>query len=755
LRSIHTANTHLAVLLSFHCAISLGHTQSLIPHLFYLMEHSESSDPRQRSAIQQLVPTIISSRSESSSDVGSSPDVHQSPGAGPSSIHADHDPPPDANPPADTESSLNTDNATPASMEDQARRRPPTDQRGPSPTFEDVLPELPSACAWYTARDLENRRYMEEWDQVRRILDGVDDRVRAAEELRRPDLMREPETEVDDTDDRLGSLKETDTWMKEMQKKIDEQERETALLTVGRTLPRWRPTTHSGNTPVSAFPPQQVTTQSGDNPASAMPRRQSTTHGTTPVSALPQKRPRDETGPPPPARQKSIHLMHAIEQSVLSGSLRDGFRSSATAVGGELVPSGFHSANVRPRQALPTGTGRSLTFRPMVRNTAPSERQTWGLGLGRSGYEVPAKTTADTSRQQGIFGFIDNDKMQFTLDHEDTEAAMHATDQFNRLSLSPSGRPHASDDDSMLDDGLVLPGDDSVMSAEDSFSMRGRDSGTPPRGDADIPRRSLDRPSSGLVQHPGGDVGNPLGDDVGNPHAEDLTNPPRDDLANLPRNDLINPPHDNFANPPHDGLPNPSRDDLTNPPRDDLANPRERNVSNSQSDAATVTQTSTRGTSRGRATSRGRGRGSRSRSKQPLVITPLDRFVRFKDAAGNVQALPITTIPEDVAEALNDNLDEIFDAHLELACRVTKPDNQQKNVETPYCVPHLVIQKKLSGPLPDPDYKCSACSNVPRVCVRMEQHPEDASKSAILVFYPRDPSSAPPGVTSADLGYWM
>jgi hypothetical protein len=45
--------------------------------------------------------------------------------------------------------------------------------------------------------------------------------------------------------------------------------------------------------------------------------------------------------------------------------------------------------------------------------------------------------------------------------------------------------------------------------------------------------------------------------------------------------------------------------------------------------ASTATQTSARGTSRGR------GRGSRSRSKPPLVITPLDRFVRFKDAAGN------------------------------------------------------------------------------------------------------------------------
>jgi hypothetical protein len=487
-------------------------------------------------------------------------------------------------------------NPTRRLLEDRARRLLPADERPPSPTFDEFMPEVPQARAWYTLRRSENARYTGRWDEVDDLLENVDESVLATQELLGPDQRREREVQLEDADHRVCSLEETDTWIREAQKKLDEQERAT------------QPPTASAVRPGQRLPTRQPTTQSG----------------TVPGSNLSQKRPRDESGPvyhqSSPARQKSNHVLDDLQQSTRFGTpqIHDGSRLSTSATGSGFVGPNFHSADVRPRQTPPTDTGRSFVINPVFRNAAPSERRTWGVGLGRrSGYEISARTTTDTSRQQGS-------------------------------------------------------------------DMAGTSQGF--------------------------------------------------------RNTTI-PPEENFADL--------SGSDLARPPNDSPANPQDDDISIQQRDPITTTPTSARG--RGR----GRGRGSRSRSKQPLVITPLDRFVRFKDDAGNVRILPITTLPVDVAQAMNDKLDLIFHVHLEFACRITKPENQQRNVDTPHCVAHLMIAKKLTGRPPDPDYMCSACSAAPRVCVRMERHPEVASNSTILVFYPRDPSSTPPETTWTDLGYWM
>jgi hypothetical protein len=211
-------------------------------------------------------------------------------------------------------------------LRDRARRSRPANERSPSPTFDEFEPQVPRAHEWYTMKRSENERYKKSWEGMDDLLKEAEDSVRAAQQFLRPDQRRAPEVLLEDADPRLSSLEETDMWIEEAQKKLDEQQRAAC-----------RP-----------LPMRQATTRCG-----------TMHHG------------------PPSAHQESTLMLDDLQQSTCSGRPQRSDRSpvSTSGIGGALVGPDVHSADVGSRKISSPDAGRPFEFWPIFRIAAPLERR--------------------------------------------------------------------------------------------------------------------------------------------------------------------------------------------------------------------------------------------------------------------------------------------------------------------------------------------------------------------------------------------
>jgi hypothetical protein len=139
----------------------------------------------------------------------------------------------------------------------------------------------------------------------------------------------------------------------------------------------------------------------------------------------------------------------------------------------------------------------------------------------------------------------------------------------------------------------------------------------------------------------------------------------------------------------------------------------------------------------------------RGRPKQEQIFTVYERHVLVND-----EIVPISTLPDEVCDALNDSLDALFNDNFAVACRITKPVNYITYVNSGVCIGQHIFGKGKGKPkrVGDLARGCAACGRTKRPCVQLQREGEDEVR---LVFYPRHENDTPEEAASTDMEYWL